>query len=217
MNQDEYEKEGVGDFVLWKKWVDGRWRRRLGFALGQGPARLAHRVFRAEHGASRPADRHPRRRHRPPLSASRKRNRAERSGDRPALRAATGSTSSTCSSTARRCRSRSGTCTPSATCSQRGYTGRELRYALLSGANYAKNLNFTWQGMDDAKTALARIDEWRKRISGAAPALTPPVRADGAVCRSSLNFVEAIDERPGARPEYQRRARPSLPAHSRDE
>ena len=46
----------------------------------------------------------------------------------------------------------------------RGYTGRELRYALLSGANYAKNLNFTWQGMDDAKTALARIDEWRKRI-----------------------------------------------------
>jgi cysteinyl-tRNA synthetase len=47
----------------------------------------------------------------------------------------------------------------------RGYTGRELRYALLSGAAYAKNLNFTWQGMDDAKTALARIDEWRKRVS----------------------------------------------------
>jgi cysteinyl-tRNA synthetase len=47
---------------------------------------------------------------------------------------------------------------------ERGYTGRELRYALLSGANYRKNLNFTWQGMDDAKAALARIDEWRKRI-----------------------------------------------------
>jgi len=46
----------------------------------------------------------------------------------------------------------------------RGYTGRELRYALLSGANYAKNLNFTWQGMDDAKTALSRIDEWRKLV-----------------------------------------------------
>jgi len=46
----------------------------------------------------------------------------------------------------------------------KGYTGRELRYALLSGAHYSKNLNFTWQGMDDAKTALARIDEWRKRL-----------------------------------------------------
>jgi len=49
----------------------------------------------------------------------------------------------------------------------KGYTGRELRYALLSGAAYAKNLNFTWQGMDDAKTALTRIDEWRKRIKAA--------------------------------------------------
>jgi cysteinyl-tRNA synthetase len=58
---------------------------------------------------------------------------------------------------------------------ERGYTGRELRYALLSGAHYSKNLNFTWQGMDDAKTALARIDEWRKRLADviAAPPLNP--------------------------------------------
>jgi cysteinyl-tRNA synthetase len=72
---------------------------------------------------------------------------------------------------------------------ERGYTGRELRYALLSGANYAKNLNFTWQGMDDAKTALQRIDEWRKRIKAAAAGATAPDKS-----ASSLNLFQAIDE-----------------------
>jgi cysteinyl-tRNA synthetase len=44
----------------------------------------------------------------------------------------------------------------------KGYTGRELRYALLV-AHYRQNLNFTWKGMDDAKAAVARIDEWKFR------------------------------------------------------
>ena len=72
---------------------------------------------------------------------------------------------------------------------QRGFTGRELRYALLSGANYAKNLNFTWQGMDDAKTALARIDEWRKRIKAAVATSSD---ADKAAVSSEL--IGALDE-----------------------
>ena len=55
----------------------------------------------------------------------------------------------------------------------RGFTGRELRYALISGAAYAKNLNFTWQGMEDAKTALARIDEWRKRVEAYQTSISP--------------------------------------------
>jgi cysteinyl-tRNA synthetase len=72
---------------------------------------------------------------------------------------------------------------------ERGFTGRELRYALLSGANYAKNLNFTWQGMEDAKTALHRIDEWRKRIKVAA---TGAAASDEGA--ASLNLFQAIDE-----------------------
>jgi len=71
---------------------------------------------------------------------------------------------------------------------ERGYTGRELRYALLSGANYGKNLNFTWQGMDDAKTALLRIDEWRKRIKAAISGA-----ADLDKEAASLNLVQAMD------------------------
>jgi cysteinyl-tRNA synthetase len=72
---------------------------------------------------------------------------------------------------------------------ERGFTGRELRYALLSGANYAKNLNFTWQGMDDAKTALSRIDEWRKRIREAVGAAVTSERKG-----DTLQLLPAIDE-----------------------
>ena len=45
----------------------------------------------------------------------------------------------------------------------KGYTGREVRYALLR-VHYRVPLNFTWLGMDEARQALSRIDEWRRRL-----------------------------------------------------
>jgi len=45
----------------------------------------------------------------------------------------------------------------------RGYSGREMRYALLR-VHYRVPLNFTFEGMDEARQALARIDEWRQRL-----------------------------------------------------
>jgi cysteinyl-tRNA synthetase len=45
----------------------------------------------------------------------------------------------------------------------KGYTGRELRYALLR-VNYRDPLNFTWSGMQEARESLERIDEWRDRL-----------------------------------------------------
>jgi cysteinyl-tRNA synthetase len=45
----------------------------------------------------------------------------------------------------------------------KGYTGREVRYALLR-VHYRVPLNFTWSGMDEARQALGRIDEWRRRL-----------------------------------------------------
>src|SRR5437773_232960 len=45
----------------------------------------------------------------------------------------------------------------------KGYTGRELRYALLR-VHYRAPLNFTWEGMQEARQALARIDEWLIRL-----------------------------------------------------
>jgi len=45
----------------------------------------------------------------------------------------------------------------------KGYTGRELRYALLR-VHYRVPLNFTWEGMNEARESLGRIDEWLARL-----------------------------------------------------
>ena len=45
----------------------------------------------------------------------------------------------------------------------KGYTGRELRYALLR-VHYRVPLNFTWDGMNEARESLGRIDEWLARL-----------------------------------------------------
>ena len=45
----------------------------------------------------------------------------------------------------------------------KGWTGREVRYALLS-VKYREPLNFTIEGLGAARSALARIDEWTRKI-----------------------------------------------------
>ena len=46
----------------------------------------------------------------------------------------------------------------------KGWTGREVRYALLT-VNYRLPLNFTIAGLEGARTALSRIDEWVARLT----------------------------------------------------
>jgi len=45
----------------------------------------------------------------------------------------------------------------------KGYTGREVRYALMR-VNYRTQLNFTWDGMTEARESLGRIDDWLERM-----------------------------------------------------
>ena len=45
----------------------------------------------------------------------------------------------------------------------KGWTGREVRYALLT-VNYRLPLNFTIAGLEGARAALARIDDWVSRL-----------------------------------------------------
>ena len=49
---------------------------------------------------------------------------------------------------------------------ERGYTGREIRYALMR-VHYRKPLNFTWEGMEEARESLSRIDDWLRRLRDA--------------------------------------------------
>jgi cysteinyl-tRNA synthetase len=45
----------------------------------------------------------------------------------------------------------------------KGYNGREVRYALMR-VHYRAPLNFTWEGMEEARQSLGRIDEWLQRL-----------------------------------------------------
>jgi len=45
----------------------------------------------------------------------------------------------------------------------KGWTGREVRYALIS-VHYRGALNFTMDGLGAARVALGRLDAWRKRL-----------------------------------------------------
>lgn len=47
---------------------------------------------------------------------------------------------------------------------EKGYSGREVRFVLLTAAHYRLPLNFTFATLDGARTALNRLDEWRQRL-----------------------------------------------------
>jgi cysteinyl-tRNA synthetase len=46
----------------------------------------------------------------------------------------------------------------------KGSTGREIRFVLLTAANYRLPLNFTFASLEAARAALARLDEWLGRL-----------------------------------------------------
>ena len=70
----------------------------------------------------------------------------------------------------------------------KGYSGREVRYALLR-VHYRAQLNFTWDGMEEARQSLGRIDDWLERL-----------RAKAGDASSSAweatpdNFATALDD-----------------------
>jgi cysteinyl-tRNA synthetase len=165
VSQDEYEKEGVGDFVLWKKWTaadgdvgwDSPWGKgRPGWHIECSALSMEHLGPEIDiHGGGTDL-RFPHHENEIAQSEAATGRTFVRSWFHVEHLLVDGQKMSKSLGNMHTVRD----------VLARDYTGRELRYALLSGAHYSKNLNFTWQGMDDAKTALARIDEWRKRLTG---------------------------------------------------
>lgn len=51
----------------------------------------------------------------------------------------------------------------------KGYTGREIRWVLI-GAHYRQSLNFSFKALDDARSSLQRIDALLARLRELAPA-----------------------------------------------
>jgi len=74
----------------------------------------------------------------------------------------------------------------------KGYTGRELRYALMR-VHYRVPLNFTWEGMNEARESLGRIDEWLERLQKLVGTPRRGVRSAQRADRA-IQFEEALDD-----------------------
>jgi len=78
----------------------------------------------------------------------------------------------------------------------KGFTGREIRYSLLT-AHYRETFNFTLDGLSGARAALARIDECLGKLREIAGRdALPRVQADQQVGPTGLvkDFTAALDD-----------------------
>ena len=72
---------------------------------------------------------------------------------------------------------------------EKGWTGREIRYALIS-VHYRGALNFTMDGLAAARTALGRLDAWHERLAETAGSETIAVVPDPV----TEGFFAALDD-----------------------
>ncbi|MFN2475900.1 MAG: cysteine--tRNA ligase [Chthoniobacterales bacterium] len=70
----------------------------------------------------------------------------------------------------------------------KGYSGREIRYALMR-VHYRAPLNFTFDGMQEARQSLARIDDWVRRLREIAG-----VEEEASAFEGSDAFATALDD-----------------------
>jgi cysteinyl-tRNA synthetase len=77
---------------------------------------------------------------------------------------------------------------------EKGYSGREVRYALIR-VHYRAQLNFTWDGMEESRQALARIDDWVERLQAKATETAPGDSSSGpGSINPGSSFEEALDD-----------------------
>jgi cysteinyl-tRNA synthetase len=74
----------------------------------------------------------------------------------------------------------------------KGYSGREVRFALMR-VHYRASLNFTWEGMEEAREALARIDDWINRLEAKAQEANVQRPTSNVQCPTE-DFESALDD-----------------------
>ena len=78
----------------------------------------------------------------------------------------------------------------------KGFTGREIRYLLLT-AHYRETFNFTLEGLQGARTALARIDECLgklREIAGTYAKFIEPKLLDAEEANLISHFASRLDD-----------------------
>jgi cysteinyl-tRNA synthetase len=79
----------------------------------------------------------------------------------------------------------------------KGWSGREVRYVLLA-VKYREPLNFTFESLESARKALARYDEWSRRLEATASETAAPLPAElhpeefGRALDDDLNISAAL-------------------------
>ena len=77
---------------------------------------------------------------------------------------------------------------------EKGYTGREIRYVLIN-AHYRSGLNFAFTALDDARKSLARIDECIDRLESKGNAGTQTLlSAESEVQKILASFTAAVND-----------------------
>ena len=82
---------------------------------------------------------------------------------------------------------------------EKGYTGREIRYVLIN-AHYRTGLNFAFSALEDARKALDKIDRCVEAVQGACAAmpLVPGACAPSALVQGAekclAEFTEAVND-----------------------
>jgi cysteinyl-tRNA synthetase len=78
---------------------------------------------------------------------------------------------------------------------ERGYTGDELRYAILK-VQYRQSLNFTWAGLDDARASIKRVREaWGKAVRARDGESAPGgANLTADVEKASADFTAALSD-----------------------
>ena len=73
---------------------------------------------------------------------------------------------------------------------EKGYSGREIRYALMR-VHYRAPLNFTWEGMEEARQSIRRIQDWVVRLKEFA---SPVPFEETGLTAFADNFFQALDD-----------------------
>jgi len=74
-----------------------------------------------------------------------------------------------------------------------GYSGREVRYELLS-SHYRQSLNFAFKSLDANRAALKRLDEFYATLTEAVGAETAAGTLPGWAANTKAHFAEAMDD-----------------------
>jgi cysteinyl-tRNA synthetase len=76
---------------------------------------------------------------------------------------------------------------------EKGYPGSAIRFLLIS-AHYRRELNFTFEGLDQAKDSVRRLQTFQERLELTAPAETGNPALTDAAGKAVADFESALDD-----------------------